>query len=73
MALMFCDDPQFNQDISSWDVSRSFQFAEMFKSSVPGTPHQFDQDISGWNTVEAAYMTGMFQNNNVSWVACLTP
>ena len=58
----------FNNDISSWDVSKVTNMQETFKS----TP--FNQDISSWNTaalVDSSYMfsgaTAFNQNYTSSW------
>ncbi len=50
---------QFNQDISSWDVSHVTTFASMFNAD-----HAFNQDISGWDVSHANDMNLMFYAAN---------
>ncbi|TXB63326.1 BspA family leucine-rich repeat surface protein, partial [Vicingus serpentipes] len=51
---MFAFSPNFNCDISSWDVSNVKGFASMFQT----TP--FNQDIGAWNTSSAQNIGLMF-------------
>ena len=53
----FEDCPNFNGDISGWDVSATRDLSYMFKNCS-----SFNQDISGWNTQNARVMMGMFNN-----------
>ena len=48
---------QFNQDISSWDVSNVTNMNAMFFYS------QFNQDISSWNVSNVTNMSGMFNDS----------
>jgi surface protein len=47
----------FNQDISSWDVSRVTNMYSMFASTAA-----FNQDLSAWNVSGVANMSSMFSN-----------
>jgi len=44
MNAMFNEETNFNQDISSWDVSNVTNMINMFRDAT-----NFSQDISGWN------------------------
>ena len=47
--------PSFNQDLSSWNVSKVTNMQEMFWNS------QFDNDISTWDVSNVTNMAKMFQ------------
>ena len=55
-----CED--FDQDISSWDVSKGTNFGGMF-SGGSSTTTTFNQDISSWDVSSATRMNGMFMSN----------
>ena len=44
MNMMFRDSPNFNQDISGWDVSKVTDMFYMFLGAS-----KFNQDLSSWN------------------------
>ena len=50
---------EFNQDISSWDVSNVTDMGSMFHQAS-----SFNQDISGWNTSSVTNMSSMFGASN---------
>jgi surface protein len=54
---MFMNNPQFNQDISSWNTSRVVNTSFMFMDAT-----SFNQDISNWNTQRLQSLTSMFSN-----------
>ena len=54
-------DPNFNQDISSWDVSNVTDMSYMFKN-LSNSP--FNQDISSWNVANVTNMYEMFYGAN---------
>ena len=54
----------FDQDISSWDVSKVTMFNLMFSES------SFDQDISCWDISSASNMHKMFYNSDFSQTLC---
>ena len=55
----------FNQDISSWDVSNVTNMNDMFSGTI-----DFNQDISSWDVSNVTKMGGMFSdsqfNGNIS-------
>ena len=48
----------FNQDISSWDVSKVTAMSWMFSGS------SFNQDISSWDVSNVTDMSDMFANSH---------
>jgi surface protein len=54
---MFYYASNFNQNISTWDVSYCTNFGSMFIEAV-----SFNQNISNWNVSNATEMNNMFQN-----------
>jgi len=52
---------EFNQDISSWDVSSVTGMGAMFGSAA-----DFNQDLSGWNVSNVTSCTNFYSNAN-SW------
>lgn len=57
MEFMFKGASVFNQDISSWDMSRITRTKQMFQDAVA-----FNQPIGAWNTSKVWNMMGMFSN-----------
>ena len=55
MSIMSSFDPNFNEDISSWDVSNVTIMQGMFVGAS-----SFNQDISSWDTSNATDMEFMF-------------
>lgn len=47
----------FNQDISSWDVSNAKSMSSMFEGTV-----EFNQDLSFWDVSMVTDMSNMFKN-----------
>ena len=54
MSSLFANKEEFNQDISSWDVSKVTRMGSMFYET------SFNQDISGWDVSSVNDMGGMF-------------
>ena len=50
---------KFNQDISSWDVSKITNMESMFKDA------EFNQDISNWNVSSVTKYKNIFNNCNI--------
>ena len=57
MSSMFKSATSFNQNISTWDVTRVRSFANMFEGATA-----FNQDISNWDPVRVNDMSRMFKN-----------
>ena len=57
MAAYFYQLQDFNQNISSWDVSNVTVMDDMFRES-----YTFNQDISNWDVSNVTTMFGMFSN-----------
>ena len=57
MNKLFKDNADFNQDISSWDVSNVTYMRQMFAHAT-----SFNQDISGWDVSNVIDMSYMFEN-----------
>ncbi|KAL7451091.1 hypothetical protein ACHAWC_002932 [Mediolabrus comicus] len=55
MKYMFYGVPEFNSDISGWDVSNVEDFQEMFYEA-----YAFNQDLSQWNISPDSNVMGMF-------------
>ena len=55
MSDMFSNAPNFNQDISSWDVSNVTDMSAMF-----GDATSFNQDINNWDVSNVTNMVAMF-------------
>jgi len=56
---MFRNNTNFNQDLSSWDVSSLSNIGQMFYSSV------FNQNISDWNIINLSNGSFCFVANNI--------
>ena len=57
MERLFEHKADFNQDISSWDVSNVTNMRYMFESAS-----SFNQDISGWDVSSVTNMSHMFES-----------
>lgn len=57
MELMFYNCKNFNQDISSWNVSKVEKMRYMFKGC-----ENFCQDLYKWNTNNYIDYSGCFEN-----------
>ena len=61
MSRLFHNQPHFNQDISTWDVSEvkdmSYMFGELAKSTS-----SFNQDLSAWDMSRVKTLAGIFFN-----------
>lgn len=55
LSYMFANMPNFNQNISGWDVSATTNMNSMFSGAA-----SFNQDLSPWNTVSVTSMEDMF-------------
>ena len=61
---MFGGASDFNQDISSWDVSSGENFMVMFAGDLENVPSSsFNQDISSWDVSSGINFVGMFAGN----------
>ena len=60
MSELLLWNPQFNQDISAWDVSNVTNMYRMFEESW------FNQDISSWDVGNVTNMNQMFQGSKFS-------
>jgi len=58
MSYMFYQNYSFNQDISSWNVSKVKFMNGMFSQT-----NSFNQDISKWNVSNVISMERMFKEN----------
>ncbi len=56
MYQMFYDATNFNQDVSSWDVSGVTDMRSMFRGAT-----NFNQDVSGWDVSGVTNMSSMFR------------
>ena len=56
MSCVFCNNSNFNQDISNWDVSNVTTMYGMFESATA-----FNQDISSWDVSKVTDMEFMFR------------
>ena len=55
MSSVFKGRSNFNEDISSWDVSNVANMTQMFRNAT-----NFNQDIGDWNTSSVTNLSGMF-------------
>ena len=60
MSYLFDGKTDFNQDISSWDVSQVVNMEKMFNNA-----NSFNQDISKWDVSSVTNMYSMFFNAQV--------
>lgn len=60
MSSMFEGELNFNEDISSWDVSSVKDMKRMFAGD-PQNLHTFNQDIGSWDVSKVSNMEGMFR------------
>jgi len=60
MSGLFSDDNDFNQDISTWDVSNVTNMALMFAGYSIANPASFNQDIGNWDVSSVTNMHAMF-------------
>ena len=67
LSYMFANMPNFNQDISGWDVSATTNMNSMFNGAT-----SFNQDLRPWNTVSVTSMEDMF-NGATSFNQDLSP
>ncbi|MDA7731025.1 BspA family leucine-rich repeat surface protein [Flavobacteriaceae bacterium] len=63
MDSLFKDKTDFNQDISSWDVSNVTSMRFVF-SGIQSKYNKFNQDIGIWNVSNVTDMSNMFNNSN---------
>ena len=61
MEIMFSAAFDFNQDISSWNVSNVIHMAGMFLNAV-----EFNQDLSNWSVGNVTECEE-FSNNTPQW------
>ena len=57
MNKMFLNNSNFNEDISTWDVSNVSTMTELFRGAT-----SFNQDIGGWDVSEVRSMDALFQD-----------
>ena len=60
MSYLFDGKSNFDQDISSWDVSQVVNMEKMFNNA-----HTFNQDISKWDVSSVTNMYAMFFNAQI--------
>ena len=60
MSYLFDGETDFDQDISSWDVSQVVNMEKMFNNA-----HTFNQDISNWDVSSVTNMYAMFFNAQI--------
>ena len=65
MLLLLSMQPEFNQDISSWDVSNVTDMTRMF-SGTYGDDYSFNQDISNWDVSNVTNMYAMFAGTSLN-------
>jgi len=61
MASMFTGATAFNQDISTWDVSKVEQMGSMFENATA-----FNQDLGAWDIRVVQNMSNMLDNTNLT-------
>ena len=61
MIQMFRDAPNFNADISNWNVSSATEIWSMLRYAFI-----FNQDLSSWNISNVTDMTSVFENTSLS-------
>ena len=61
MRNMFYECPNFNCDLSGWDVSKVKDIRCMFFNC-----HKFNSDLSRWNTSKVEYMNFAFDGSGVT-------
>ncbi len=57
LSYLLAQTPNFNQDISGWDVSNVTNMKYAFNGAV-----NFNQDLSGWDVSSASNLNSMFYN-----------
>jgi len=62
MSELFMDEPDFNEDISTWDVSSVLSMASMFNNYGVGGNSIFNADLSFWDVSNVNNMNSMFQD-----------
>ncbi len=60
MRELFLDEPDFNEDISHWDVSSVTDMRSMFRANWWSSDSSFNQDISHWDVSSVTDMGYMF-------------
>ncbi|HHB93225.1 MAG TPA: BspA family leucine-rich repeat surface protein [Thioploca sp.] len=61
MEITFSDASSFNQDLSSWDVSKVTNMFMMFNNAS-----SFNQNLSNWNVSNVTNMGNMFDGVTLS-------
>jgi surface protein len=62
MSQLFRNISDFNEDISTWDVSSVTNMSEMFDNYFGGGNFLFNQDLSYWDTSNVTSMHTMFRD-----------
>ena len=63
MSYLFYQNYDFNQDISSWDVSNVTDMSVMFSGMSLLDPLAFNQDIGNWDVSNVTNMNEMFKSS----------